>query len=218
LFFLARTLTHIAFRVVSRLNIEGAENVPRKGACLLVSNHLTALDPPLIYVSTSRWLQGLGALKYKNHPVMGPFMRVAGTVFIKRGEVDRKALTMALNVLGEGRALLVSVEGTRSLTGGLVEGKIGAAYLATRANVPVIPVVTWGAEEISRSAQRFKRIDVYVRFGEPFRLPEGKARTEQLTDYTDDIMTTLASMLPGAYRGIYADHPLTLEKLAAQGG
>ncbi len=103
--------------------------------------------------------------------------------------------------------LAVAVEGTRSHSGGLAEGKTGAAYLATRANVPLVPAVTWGTENIIPAWAHLRRADVYVVFGEPFRLPEGRARSAELEAYTEDIMVRLARMLPEQYRGVYREHP-----------
>ncbi len=202
-------------RTLTRLHVEGTENVPAEGPLMLVSNHLHHLDAPVVGVTLPRRVHALAAEKYEYH-VFGLFLRITGAIFINRGEVDRRALRQAMAVLEDGRCLAVAVEGTRSATGGLARGKTGAAYLATRANAPLVPVVVWGAENIIPCWARLRRADVYVRYGKPFRLPEGRARAEQLEEYTAEIMATLASMLPEQYRGVYRDHPLVTKKLAAQ--
>jgi len=83
-------------------------------------------------------------------------------------------------------------------------------------NAVIVPVVLWGTENVSAAWKTFSRADVHVKFGTPFRLPEGRARTAKLDEYTDEIMTTLAAMLPDAYRGVYKDHPLLAKKLMLQ--
>ncbi|HEY4689615.1 MAG TPA: lysophospholipid acyltransferase family protein, partial [Anaerolineae bacterium] len=118
---------------------------------------------------------------------------------------SRDALRIALNELAHGTSFGIAPEGTRSRTGALLEGKTGAAYLATRARVPIVPSVVWGTEKIKHNLRRFKRTPVCIRVGEPFRLPEGRADSDKLREYTDLIMRRLASMLPPEYRGVYAD-------------
>ena len=200
-------------RLLIRLDVKGVDNVPQEGATILVTNHLHYLDTPAVGITIPRMGYVLAAEKYENH-VFGPILKTGGAIFINRGEADRRALRMAMNVLEDGKQLAIAVEGTRSDTGALAKGKTGAAYLATRTNAPLVPVVVWGTEDIIPTWKRLRRPTVHVRYGEPFRLPEGRARSAQLEQYTDEIMATLAAMLPAEYRGAYADHPLTQAKLA----
>ncbi len=211
-----RAIIRFLMTTLSRLHVEGIENVPAEGPLIFVSNHLHHLDTPALGITLPRWgTRPLAGEKYERH-IFSPILRAAGAIFIRRGEVDRTALRQAFNVLEDGYCLAVAVEGTRSKTGALAEGKTGAAYLATRSGAPLVPVVVWGTENIIPSWFRLKRADVYVRYGQPFRLPEGRARTAQLDAYTDEIMTTLASLLPESYRGVYSDHPLLQDKLVVQ--
>ncbi len=203
-------------RLLARYRIEGTEHVPEHGPAIFVTNHLSYFDTPVLGMSLPGHAYTLAAEKYENH-LFSPILKTAGAIFIQRGEVDRAALRQALNVLEDGHFLTVAVEGTRSQTGALAAGKTGAAYLATRANVPLVPMVVWGTTEVTAAWKRLRRPVVTVRYGEPFRLPEGRARTEQLEAYTEEIMTTLAALLPEQYRGIYRDHPRVAEKLSANG-
>jgi 1-acyl-sn-glycerol-3-phosphate acyltransferase len=215
LYFVYWLVARTSLRLLTRWHIEGTEHVPKKGACILVSNHLTWLDPPLVYSGLKRGLYGLAAAKYRNKRILKLTFKLGRAVFVRRGEFDRDALRLCFAILEGGNALYASAEGTRSPTGALTKGKAGIAYLATRANVPIVPVALWGGENVVEDLKRFKRADVTTRFGAPFRLPEGRARGEELEQYTDEIMCTIAAMLPETYRGVYADHPRTLEKLNA---
>lgn len=196
----------VFFRIMSRVKVSGIENVPKEGGVLLYTNHLSAMDIPVLFISIPRFLYVFAAEKYREH-WWGTIMSIAGAIFIKRGEVDRKALGVGLEALKQDQLLVIAIEGTRSLTAELQEGKGGAAYLANRADVPAIPVAMTGTQDMLSSAKKFKRAQVTVHFGEPIHLPPGRARTEQLDQYTDDLMVELASMLPEAYRGVYSDHP-----------
>lgn len=209
-------IIRLLVRLLTRPHIEGTEHLPAEGAAIIVSNHLHHFDTAIVGMIVTRPTWALAAEKYEKHPFFGPILRTGGAIFIQRGEVDRRALHTALEVLRDGHCLAVAVEGTRSRTGALSQGKTGAAYLATRANVPLVPVVVWGTEQVIPAWFRLRRADVYVRIGPPFRLPEGRARTAELEAYTDEIMTTLAAMLPAQYRGVYSNHPLLKQKLGEQ--
>lgn len=192
--------------LLTRLHISGRENAPLEGPVLFVTNHLHHLDAPVVGSSLPRMGYVLAAEKYQGH-IFGPILRIGGAIFINRGEADRRALRQALNALEDGYSLAVAVEGTRSRSGELAEGKSGAAYLANRSGAPVVPVVVWGTEKIIPAWARLRRADVFVRFGEPFYLPEGRARSAELDAYTEQIMLKLAALLPPEYRGRYAEHP-----------
>lgn len=209
-------IIRILVKLLTRFHVEGREHLPAEGPAIIVSNHLHHFDTVMVGMIVTRPTWALAAEKYEKHLLFGPILRTGGAIFIQRGEVDRRALHTALEVLQDGHCLAVAVEGTRSRTGALSQGKTGAAYLATRANVPLVPVVVWGTEQVIPAWFRLRRADVYVRIGPPFRLPDGRARTAELEAYTDEIMTTLAAMLPARYRGVYSDHPLLKQKLAGK--
>jgi len=143
------------------------------------------------------------AIEHRHDLIAGWALDRLGVIWIDRGEPGRHALRIALNELGLGTIMGVAPEGTRSKTGALLEGKTGAAYLATRANVPIVPAVLWGTEHTKYNLRQLKRTTVYVRVGEIIRLPEGRADAEKLRAYTDLIMRRLAAILPPEYRGAY---------------
>ncbi len=104
----------------------------------------------------------------------------------------------------------IAVEGTRSGTKSLLEGKPGAAYLASRLAAPILPTALTGTERWQTKIRRFERLQLTLRFGKPFALPAPEGRRVQESDlqrYTDEIMCRIAVLLPADYRGVYADHP-----------
>lgn len=194
-------------RLLSRLEIEGLENLPDKGPYLLAVNHLHWLDPPTLGVAFPYRAHVFAAEKWEVHWLLGPFFRSVDAIFVQRGEVDRKALRAALRVLREGGVLGLAPEGTRSKTGALQRGRGGAAYMASRTQAPVVPVIVIGQKEVFPSLRRLRRAKVQVVFGPPLEPPaaEGKATTDQIRAFTEEIMYHLAAMLPPTYRGVYAD-------------
>jgi 1-acyl-sn-glycerol-3-phosphate acyltransferase len=196
-------------RLLGRLEITGSEHVPDKGPYLLITNHIHWLDPPVLMAAFPHRAYVFAAAKRENHWFLGPLFRSLDAIFVRRGEVDRKALRQALAVL-EGRGVLgLAPEGTRSTTGAMQQGRSGAAYMAYRTGVRLVPVVASGQESLFPSLRRLRRARVRVAFGPPFDPPPlikgGKASAAEVRAFTEEIMYRLAAMLPPEYRGVYDD-------------
>jgi 1-acyl-sn-glycerol-3-phosphate acyltransferase len=202
LYWLERCVVRALFRILTRWEVIGLENVPPQGPFIVITNHLSMLDPPAVMAALPCRVIAMAASKYIRHP-FGFLLGTANVIFVRRGEADRRALRKALAVLASGGVLGIAPEGTRSKTGALQRGKPGAAYLALRANVPLLPVVLTGTERVFREFLRFRRPHVRVVIGEPFHLavPEGAERPLQAL--TDQMMHRLAALLPPEYRGVY---------------
>ena len=204
---LVRGLARWAFWLLTRTTIRGLENLPPRGPYIIVTNHLSAIDPPLILAAIPACITVFAADTHRHEFIVGELMNALGAIWVRRGEVDREALRSALEVLKTGGILGMSPEGTRSRTGGLLEGKIGAAYLANRADVPLVPVALAGTEVGLPSVFRLTRPRLTVTIGKPFCLPGASSRADrlQLQAHTGLIMRTLAAMLPEKLRGAYRD-------------
>jgi 1-acyl-sn-glycerol-3-phosphate acyltransferase len=203
---LAKGVSGLLVKCLMRPDVQGLEHLPSDSAFIGVTNHLSSFDPLLVLATMPvRPITMFAALEHRHDFIAGWALDRLGAIWIDRGEPGREALRIALNELTHGTAFGIAPEGTRSRTGGLLKGKTGAAYLATRANVPILPTVLWGTEKISRNLRRFRRTLVHMRMSEAIHLPEGRAGTEKLQEYTDTLMRRMASMLPPEYRGVYAD-------------
>ncbi len=190
-----------------RVRVVGRENFPPSGPYILVTNHLSAYDSPLLMAVCPHTVRAFAASKHKRNPFYALVLNMAGSIWVRRGEIDREALRGAMAVLERGEVLGMAPEGTRARkVYALQPGKTGAAYLATRANVPIVPVGITGTEKVKENLPRLRRTDVTVTVGEPFYLPEsGRVRGPKLDEYTDIIMRRIAALLPPEYRGVYAD-------------
>lgn len=210
-------------RVLYVYRIEGQENVPQHGAFILAVNHLHLFDPLATAPAIPRQIVTLTAAKWQGKGLVGWFLRSAGSIFVRRGEVDRRALRFCREVLDRGQALAIAPEGTRSPTHALQRAKPGIAYLAVRTGAPIVPVSVYGVEKLD-AWRRLKRPRCTVVIGEPFHLPEseGKVNTERLQYLSDLVMLRIAAGLPESYRGVYADavaavasgHDFSAEQLA----
>ncbi len=200
-----RTIVILAVRLLTRWEVVGRENVPATGPFMVVSNHIHLFDPPLLMASLPRRVRPLMADKWRRKPLLGLLLSTAGPVFIRRGEVDRKALREIFAVLERGEPLALAPEGTRSPDGTLKKGRAGVAYIALRTGVPIVPAGVSGIDKVFSCWKKFRRPPARVVFGKPFTLPQPaqKARGEELEGLTDLIMYRLAELLPQEYRGVY---------------
>ncbi|MGC9398993.1 MAG: lysophospholipid acyltransferase family protein [Anaerolineae bacterium] len=200
-----RNVLRILFRHLGHLEVVGVEHVPLEGAFILTTNHISRLDTPLLGVTCPRQIHALVAAKYKHHPLFRWFVNAVDGIWVRRTAFDREALMKALRVLKEGGVIGIAPEGTRSPTATLQPGRPGAAFLAARLNVPIVPVGVAGTEQFLPSLASLRYPELRVTYGEPFRLPKtGRLSSEEMAEATDLIMRRIASLLPSAYRGIYA--------------
>jgi 1-acyl-sn-glycerol-3-phosphate acyltransferase len=177
---------------------------------LLVVNHMSKADPALImYVLPRVRLRFFAGEKWKKHVIFGPLLGLKGGIFIQRGEVDRVALKEALNSLAQGCIFGLAPEGTRSRVGALIRARDGAAYLASRSKVPILPVGITNTDILGYKMSHLHKTDLHISFGEPFNLPDldRRPKGDELAAYTHLIMIHIAALLPEHHRGYYADSP-----------
>lgn len=210
-------ILRLIFRLCSRVEVSGKENVPATGGVLLAVNHMSRIDPPLIYILLDRDdATVLAADKYKKYPIISTLINAVNGIWINREEADIDALRAALDYLRSGGLLGIAPEGTRSRVGSLIHAKTGVAYLADKARVPIVPVAISGTETAVRQLLLFRRPHIRVQFGKPFTLPpiDRRNREECLRRNTDEIMCRIAAMLPPIYWGVYSNHPRLKELLS----
>jgi len=204
-YWLTRNILRICFKLCIKIEVEGLDYLKCPGPCLIVLNHLSLIDLPLLSIFFPRRGWAVVADNYRNHLLFGPILRLIGVIFVKRGEVDRRAIRKILEVLKNGGAVGIHPEGTRSKTGQMQKAKDGIAYLAYHSRATIIPVGITGTEKVIDSIKTFKRPLVRLIVGQPFRHPDydSSKKCSQYSDYTDLIMKRLANLLPESYRGFY---------------
>lgn len=203
-----RALARFVFKLFTHYEVSGRENLPGKGPLLMVFNHLSHWDPPLLVAILSWRFTGLAVEGLRRVPVTGLLLSMAGVIWLRRGEFDRAALRRALGLLEGGKVLAIAPEGRISKTGSLERGKTGPAFLARQAKVPILPIAVIGTERLLPDLRRFHRPHIKVQIGPLFRLdedPKGRSRKEALQADADLIMHKLAALLPAEYRGVYRE-------------
>jgi len=174
---------------------------------LMVSNHLGDADGIIGLAISKAPFDVVGKVELHDIRILGRLLRWYGTIWVHRGRPDRRALKVILDGLAENRMVAIAPEGRESLTGGLEEGTDGAAYIALKADVPVLPVVFTGTENsrIYENLKRLRRTPVTVTAGPPFRLNKTGDRRADIREGTQTIMLALARMLPPEYQGVYRE-------------
>jgi len=196
--------------------VEGLEHAPRQGPYILVSNHCSNLDPPFIGAAvghhTGRVIHFMAKYEIRHWPLVGWLARSSGVFFVRRGEGDRAAQRIAMRHLAAGQPIGLFPEGTRARDGQLHEAKLGAALIAIRSGVPLLPVGISGSGRIFPGRSRWPhRTRVDIRIGPVFHLPhqpEGRLDRELLATGTDRIMREIAALLPEGQQGRYRSGPI----------
>lgn len=160
------------------LFVSGEDRVPATGAVLLVSNHVSYLDPVAIGVASPRRVVFMAKAELFRNRLVGWLLDGVDCFPVRRGEADRHAFKNTLDMLSDHRVVCIFPEGTRSLDGQLTEAEPGAAVFALRTGVPVVPVYVDGSFGVLGAGRRLHRGRVTVHFGDPFTLPRGMDREE----------------------------------------
>lgn len=193
-------LMRLAFRVESR----GRENVPAHGPVLLVANHSSVLDPPLVGGAADRQLSFLAKAELFDIPLFGGLIRRLNARPIRREGSDPGALRAAMRVLEEGRALLIFPEGTRGDEGVIRPAKTGAGMLAVLSGAAVVPVFVRGSGRAWPRGRRLPRpAKVTVTFGQTLRFEaeRGADRKRQYEIASREMMEAIARLRDGTPTG-----------------
>ncbi len=205
-------------KIACKLEASDLEKLPQDGPGILVANHTSYLEGPIIYVLIRpREATAIAKRELWSNPLTKFFMNTWHIIPISRGRVDSAAMNAALQALEEGRYLGVAAEGTRSKTGTLGKGHPGATFLATAKNAPIYPVAQWGLAELGTNLKRLRRTPLTIRVGAPFylRKPDDTPITSRdRRKMVDELMYQLALLMPEELRGHYSDlSQLTTEYL-----
>lgn len=200
-------LIHTIAPLATRLTVEGREHIPATGPVLLVSNHISMVDPMITMAYVNRQISFMYKIELIEHFPLKYLLPPANSIPVRRGKVDRLALRQAEAVLQAGNVLGIYPEGTRSKDATAQAAQSGAVFLAQRADSPILPVAISGTERIfSTRFPWYRRVPVRLTFGATFTLAEitGGVSIDREA-LAQALMRRVAALLPPSYRGIYAD-------------
>jgi 1-acyl-sn-glycerol-3-phosphate acyltransferase len=201
---------YVLLPLYTRVEVRGLENVPMEGPLVIASNHLNDADPGILCTRIRRPIAFMAKVELFRIPLLAQFLRAFGAFPVRRGEADLKTLRVANENLKQGRAVCIFPEGTREGPAEqLREAHPGAAIVALRNDVPILPVAISGSGELHIPGM-FLRLDRRVRvtlaIGKPFQLgrPE-RLNADAAKLGTQRIMEEIAALLPPEHRGFYRE-------------
>lgn len=235
---LFRLLTYLIgyplFHTILKIKVVGKENCPAKGEPLiLICNHFSWFEVPLLVGKLPYKIVVLGSAEVWQHPI-GRLLAVAfAAIPIQRGRPEREALKQALQVLHNGGVLAIFPEGgidpelrplteaginvadvkgqTARIPGALISARPGAAYLAVKSGVRILPTAVIGGEYVFRNLRKLKRTPVKLVVGRPFGPLtvasdcKGAQKRAAINDLGDEMMQHIARLLPSEQRGYYVN-------------
>ena len=203
----ARPVFRILFRILSRVEIEGLANVPKRGGYLVACNHISIYEPPLVLAFWPTVLEVAAAVDVFDRPQQGILVRLYGSLPVHRGEFDRRLIEAMVGMLKDDRPALIFPEGGRTHSPGLRQAWHGTSYVAVRAGVDVIPVAVMGTESLGEAIREHRRTRLRMIIGRPVFTPPIDLRSPDrkgaLLSHTETIMRSIAGLLPETYRGVY---------------
>lgn len=213
-----RWLIHAVLKVITRIEVVGYENLPKKSSFVIAVNHLGILDAPMAYYALDDWNLFIPvAEKWEENPLLRWLGKHLNFIFIDRFNPDLKAMREMMKRMAEGQTLVIAPEGTRARDEKMAQGKPGVAYLASKMGWEIVPVAISGTEDrlLWGNLKRLRKTPILLTAGKPFTLPRfpRENRDQVLQQCADEIMCRIAVMLPERNRGYYASHPRLMELL-----
>ena len=183
------------FRFLFKGKTLGITNLPKRGGVVVVSNHGSHLDPPILGHALGRPVAFMAKSELFNVPILSFIITACGAYPVKRGAGDREAIRKASAQLNEGWATGVFLDGTRQENGRVNDPKAGAALLAARTGSPILPVAIVNSHRAFPKGSLIPRfISIHIRVGELIQPPQTKKR-EDLSSKTKEIQTSINSLL-----------------------
>ncbi len=176
-----------------RIKIYGADNVPKSGAAIAVSNHASYFDPPVLSNCVGRPIAFMAKEELFKVPVFKQGIELYGAYPVKRSTGDRAALRATTTALESGWIAAIFLQGTRSDDAKITDPKLGAAWIAAKAQVPLLPISLWGTEKILKGSSFPKPVGLTVRIGEIIAPPPSSKKAD-LQAVTEECATVINSL------------------------
>lgn len=208
----AAAAARFGLSAMARVRVEVEGELPRHGPLIVVANHMSNADPPLVAGWLTPMLGRQMHILAKEALFVGPIgavLRRLGATPVRSGGSDMEAYRVARGILDRGEILCIFPEGTRSPDGVLAEPKPGVAMLATRSGAAILPVGVSGSDRFLGRGLRFPRIGtrITLRVGTAFTvaLDPSLPRRQAMQTASDEIMRRVAALTDERHRGRFGD-------------
>lgn len=195
----------VAYKLLSNLNVEGLSNVPMEGPLLIIANHQSNADPPLIAACMPRDVAFLAKEGLFKGPIVSYIFRSFGMYPVSKNKANYSSTKWAFNILHRNQSLCIFPESKRNPKS-MQKGALGAAFLAIKSNALILPVGITGSENIGSILRiPFPFCQINFRIGQAFRIPTQTSTPSraQLRELTDMMMERIAQLIPEEYQGYY---------------
>ena len=183
------------YKFIFRGNLIGRENIPQKGSFILVSNHGSLLDPPLLGHAIGRNISFMAKSELFRIPLLGFIIKSCGAYPVKRGIVDKTTIKIACEKLSNNNSIGIFIDGTRQKDGLVNKPKQGAALLSFKNQKMLLPVAIINSHRLVRLnffIPSFSKIVIKV--GKPINPPKSASKSD-LVLLTNYLRETINNML-----------------------
>lgn len=194
-----RFILFLIFKSLFFFKSSGRENLPKKGGCIIASNHLSYLDPIVLSLGSTRMLTFMAKKELFRNPFFSWLITALNSFPLERGSADLKSIRFAINKLKQEGTLIIFPEGTRSTSGQINEGQGGVSMLAAKAKVPVVPTLIMGTDiALAAGSKKVKFfVPLSVHFAKPmyFTSKAGKDNLkEEYLQFSKDIIAEIQKL------------------------
>ena len=202
---MGKMLGRFCFGGFGKLNVTGLECVPPFGPVILIANHLSINDPPVLVATINRQLNFIAKQELFGNPVSRAILTRFGVHPFDRSGRAVDIIKLTLRLLAQDQTVVLFPEGTRSPNHTMQKGLPGAAYIAMKSQATILPVGLVGTENFPSWRMAVPLCRIGVNIGQPFSLPliEGRPSHEVLQSMADMMMSRIAALLPKKYQGVY---------------
>ncbi|OGO01065.1 MAG: hypothetical protein A2Y90_04885 [Chloroflexi bacterium RBG_13_52_12] len=205
-YYFGRVLIRILAAPFFYWQVKGIKNLPAQGPVIIACNHLHIADPPVVASSIPLKAVFMAKEELWHDKWSRYWVSNFGAFPVKRNTFDREAIRLSEEFLAKEFSLIMFPEGARSKDSKMKQAAPGAALIALRTGVPVVPVAISGTEYIRNLKWSFfHHPKITINIGKPLYPPacDGKPTKEQRNQLCEDIMYKIAELLPEKYRGVY---------------
>ena len=183
------------YKFVFKGHLIGRDNIPQKGNFIMVSNHGSLLDPPLLVHALGRNISFMAKAELFKIPFLGFVIRACGAYPVKRGIADKNTIQTACNKLSSNKCIGIFIDGTRQKNGRVNKPKQGAALLAFKNQTLLLPVAIVNSHKLIKFKYCIPIFSkIVIKVGKPLLPPQSSSR-DDLSSVTINLQENINNLI-----------------------